>query len=314
MNFTLRPLMVPADYPRMVELINATAPEPTTVERLAENDRILPADIIVHREAAVGADGVMVGYGVAARIPSEQPGRFKVRVLVDPAYRGQGAGTLLADAMERFALSLGATWLDSHVRDNAPEALSFAEKRGYTVREHVFDSVLDLASFDESRFAGAVEKVEAGGIRFVTYAEVAGEEAALRLYELSRNTMADTPGAEEEVFPPFELWRKGFLEVESTRLDCILIAVDGDRWAGFTLLAPNPANGSMYNGGTGVAREYRGRGLALALKLLSIRKARELGAPYMRTDNHAKNAPMLAINRKLGYVPRPGTYQLQKRV
>lgn len=314
MSFTLRPLLVPADYPRMAELINATAPEPTTVERLAENDRILPADIIIHREAAIAPDGTMVGYGVAGRIPSEQPGRFKIRALVDPAYRGRGAGTLLADAMERFALAHGGTWFDSHVRDNAPEALAFAEKRGYQMREHVFESILDLAAFDQDRFAGIIEQAEASGIRFFPFADVAGDEAALRLYELSRGSMADTPGAEEEVFPPFEMWRKGYLEVESTRLDCILIAAEGDRWAGFTVLVPNPANGSMYNGGTGVVREFRGRGLALALKLLSIRKARELGAPYMRTNNHAKNAPILAINRKLGYVPQPGTYQLQKRV
>lgn len=314
MRFTLRPLAVPDDYPRMVELLNATSPEPTTVERMAERDRTLPAGVIVHREAAIGPDGRMVGYGIAARIPSEQPGRFKARVLVDPACRRQGAGTLLADAMERFALSLGATWFDSHVRDNAPEDLAFAEKRGYSVREHVFESVLDLATFDESRFAGAVEKVLTGGIRFVPYAEVKGEEAARRLYDLSRNAMADTPGAEEEVSLPYEMWRQGFLDLATTRLDLILIAMDGDSWAGFTLIVPNPANGAMYNGGTGVAREYRGRGLALALKLLSIRKARELGAPYTRTDNHAKNAPMLAINRKLGYVPQPGTYELQKRL
>lgn len=314
MAFTLRPVMLPDDYPQLVRLVNATAAEPTTVERMMENDRILPAGVIQRRVAAVGPDGGMVGYGVAGRIPSEQPGRFKVRVITDPDHRCHGAGRLLADAVERTALDLGATWFDSHVRDNDPESLAFAQRRGYKVNEHLFDSVLDLTTFDESRFAGAIEQAQAGGIRFFTYAEVAGEAAAHKLYDLSRATLSDTPGAEEEVFPPFDLWQAGFLAVPSTRLDCILIAAEGDQWAGFTLVVPNPANGSMYNGGTGVSRAYRGRGLALALKLLSIRKARELGAPYMRTDNHAKNAPMLAVNRKLGYVPRPGTYQLQKRL
>jgi GNAT superfamily N-acetyltransferase len=57
---------------------------------------------------------------------------------------------------------------------------------------------------------------------------------------------------------------------------------------------------------TGVDRPYRGRGLALALKLRTIRLARRYGAAYIRTHNDSENAPMLALNRKLGYQPEPG--------
>jgi hypothetical protein len=31
---------------------------------------------------------------------------------------------------------------------------------------------------------------------------------------------------------------------------------------------------------------------------------------FVRTDNDSKNAPMLAVNRKLGYKPEPGYYRL----
>lgn len=64
----------------------------------------------------------------------------------------------------------------------------------------------------------------------------------------------------------------------------------------------------MYNMITGVDRAHRGRGVALALKLLSIEYARRCGADYIRTHNDAENAPILAINRKLGYQPQPGLY------
>jgi hypothetical protein len=53
--------------------------------------------------------------------------------------------------------------------------------------------------------------------------------------------------------------------------------------------------------------------LTQALKLLAIRCARRCarryGAVYIRTHNDSENAPILAINRKLGYQPRPGLYQ-----
>lgn len=49
--------------------------------------------------------------------------------------------------------------------------------------------------------------------------------------------------------------------------------------------------------------------LTQALKLLAIRCARRYGAVYIRTHNDSENAPILAINRKLGYQPQPGLYQ-----
>ena len=54
---------------------------------------------------------------------------------------------------------------------------------------------------------------------------------------------------------------------------------------------------------TGTGREYRGRGLALAVKLASTRWAREHGITQIVTTNDETNAPMLAINRRLGYEP-----------
>lgn len=45
-----------------------------------------------------------------------------------------------------------------------------------------------------------------------------------------------------------------------------------------------------------------------------IRCANEKGASYIVTDNDSQNAPVLAINRKLGYVPRPGIFRLIKHL
>lgn len=71
-----------------------------------------------------------------------------------------------------------------------------------------------------------------------------------------------------------------------------------------------PTNNYMYNMMTGVEPSYRGRHIALALKLLVIECARSYGAAYMRTNNDSENAPMLAVNHKLGYQLQPGRYLL----
>ena len=70
--------------------------------------------------------------------------------------------------------------------------------------------------------------------------------------------------------------------------------------------------GKMHNMMTGVRREYRGRHIALSLKLLTIAFCRRHNAHSLDTGNDSTNAPMLAINRKLGYQFEPGKYRLEK--
>ncbi len=56
-----------------------------------------------------------------------------------------------------------------------------------------------------------------------------------------------------------------------------------------------------------MTREWRGRGVATALKVAAIGVARALGAPTIRTDNASDNAPMLRVNDRLGFVRDPAT-------
>jgi len=50
------------------------------------------------------------------------------------------------------------------------------------------------------------------------------------------------------------------------------------------------------------------------VKLESLAQAVELGVPRIGTDNDSENAPMLHINQRLGYEPRPGFVEHHKRV
>ena len=75
------------------------------------------------------------------------------------------------------------------------------------------------------------------------------------------------------------------------------------------LLKNGPAITSM----TGVAPEHRGRGLALALKLLSFRFLKAHGYAETRTHNDTANPPILRLNEKLGYRRLPGWLIWEKR-
>ncbi|HYF94613.1 MAG TPA: GNAT family N-acetyltransferase [Symbiobacteriaceae bacterium] len=310
-NWTLRPLAVPDDFPRIAAITTACMPEPTTVEDLLEQEAKSKFES-AFRPVIVDGDGIVGGYGYSRRYPEDPPGHFYVRAFVDPALRAQGLGTALADALEAWTEKQGGTCFISAVRDNDPKSLAFARQHGYRLWRHLFESTLDHNVFDEAPFSGVIEQVEASGIHFFTLADDPGEETARKLYELYNRTAWDIPGFDLTVYPPYEEWHDWIIAGERCRPELVIIAADGDHFAGCTVMFPNRVTGVLYTDYTCVDREYRGRHIALALKLLSIRAARRFGAPYMRTNNDSDNAPMLAVNRRLGYVPRPGLYRMRK--
>jgi GNAT superfamily N-acetyltransferase len=314
MTFTVRPCVIPDDCVDMAAISSAVNPEPVTAEQLENQYRAMPADAVVHMLLAVSHDSRPVGYGAVRHLAHEAPGRFHIRALTPPDCRRQGVGGLLYDQLEALAREHGATLLETYVRDNDPLSLAFAQKRGFATDRHAFESRLDLATFDEARFAGTTEAVKAGGIRFFSLADDPAEENLRRFYDLVWLISSDLPGYTFASPPPYELWAAQVLKGPKVRQDLLLIAAEGDRWVGFNINVVSPANGSIYNGGTGVDRDYRGRSIALALKLEAIRRARASGAPYMRTNNDSQNAPMLAVNRKLGYQPSPGIYEMLKQL
>ncbi|HUS13808.1 MAG TPA: GNAT family N-acetyltransferase, partial [Chloroflexia bacterium] len=202
MTITLRPIDLETDCFRMADLQNSVNVQQTTGEILREEEQKLPSDAVSRMIAAVNTVGDLVGYYDAWHLAWMPEGHFRVLIRVDPAWRGQGIGTgLYADAL-RFMLDQGATHLGGSVRDDQPDWLRFATRRGYRVERQEFTSLLDLSHFDETPFAGAVEAVTAQGIRFLTLAEAGNTpEAQRRLYELTRAMSLQSPGADG--FPDF---------------------------------------------------------------------------------------------------------------
>ncbi|WP_338044239.1 GNAT family N-acetyltransferase [Paenibacillus oryzisoli] len=128
-------------------------------------------------------------------------------------------------------------------------------------------------------------------------------------YEVMSRLTSDTPDAQDALNMPYEI----FLSIiEKINPKSVFFAMKEKEIIGITLLKPQRE--AMHTIFTGVSRDFRGKGIARALKLLSIRFSRDIGVLKLRTNNRSTNAPMLAINQALGYISEPGKWILEKKM
>ncbi len=310
------------EYTAIVPLLNLIWSEPTTAERMKqEEDSIPPGELHYNEDGklmgwdrpqwvAEDEQGQTVAYAIAWRAPWTEPGALICNLVVNPSNRGLGIGRALYDTMHGWATEVKASRLITYIKETDADSLAFAERRGSAKERHTFESVLELSSFDGGELDHSIEDAERGGIRFVTLADEPGEANERKLHELYKTTHPDIPGYDGD-FPWFEEWKKWSIGMPSVRDEWIHIAKDGDRYVGVVTLQQNDQTQAMYHEYTGVLQEYRGRRIALALKLLGVRTAMACGVPYLRTHNDSMNAPMLRINRDLlGFRAEPGQYKM----
>ena len=86
---------------------------------------------------------------------------------------------------------------------------------------------------------------------------------------------------------------------------CFVALADGEV-VGFASVDVFGESDTGWHGLTAVARAWRGRGVATALKRSQIEAARGLGLRRLMTESEERNEPMRRLNEKLGYRPVPG--------
>ena len=312
MPLHLRPVNAEVDYPRLARLESLWDAVPVSAEELRHLESSRSAGTIFHRIIIVDDAGWIAGTAKAIHTPEDPAGHFFVVVIVDPTVRRQGIGTQLYDAILAFAREYKAVLLETIAGEGTPGALTFAWGRDFTIHRQLSESTLDLTAFDPRRFTATIARVTAGGIRFLAWAELEGTDGQERtLYELYTAMARDAPGGEARPPAPFEQFRRDVLESPTFLADGLILAVADERWIGLTHLVQSEPD-LMYNQFTGVLREFRGRGIALGLKLAAIAVCRRYGVAQVKTINDAQNGAMLAINRTLGYAPEPNAYILRK--
>ncbi|WP_051250547.1 GNAT family N-acetyltransferase [Paenibacillus harenae] len=323
MTIKLRSLRLPDDYEAIAELLNTVWSEPSTAESLREADEKLYevghtwfdengllAGYDRERQVAVTEQGEIAGYVWSWRAPWTEPGYLCNTLVVAEEYRNRGIGKLLLRHTVDWASKLGAVALIAEVWDDHQAAIAFAGQRGFIIERHAFQSLLKLDGNQPQRLDAMLEGfIEPKEIRFLTLADEPGEESELKLYQLYKESLIDIPGFLGDV-PELGEWRKWYLKVDGYAPERVIIAADGDRFVGITNVLHNPQTNGMYHEYTGVSRDYRGRGIAFALKVKAVQLAMNSKAAYLRTDNDSTNAPILKINRRLGYTPLRGSYRI----
>jgi RimJ/RimL family protein N-acetyltransferase len=214
------------------------------------------------------------------------------------------------------ALEQGCLVLLAYAAEDEPEMLAALAALGYTAERIEKVWALELGKHGPrliEEAAAARCSMERQNIGLTTVAEWKDEEKLRKLYRLSERTVQDVPHTLPIVPELYEDFLKRF-ESPDRRLDRWWIAIDGDRPVAMSYLKFPPVRGTIWTGYTCTDRDYRGRGIARAVKLQSLAQGAELGVTVVQTDNDSENAPMLHINERLGYERRPGWVEHHKRV
>jgi GNAT superfamily N-acetyltransferase len=260
--------------------------------------------------------GELVGFFWAMR-DKMVPDRADVSLFVKPEERGQGVGRRLYREMERAVKEAGLKRLRISIWDNYPEGVAFAERRGFSLRRHLMAMALNLGTFDDRPYEEIIAGLKGMGFRFTSMEELGNtEDAQRKLHVLNDTAASETPGSEgEHPWSSFEEFQDSVCRSDWYKPGGQMVVIDTTTgaWAAMSAITRLKGNDYAYNLFTGVDSLYRGRKLAQAVKVTALRYARDvLEAKSVHTHHNTLNAPMIAIDRKLGYVQIPGSYQMEK--
>lgn len=273
------------------------------------------------RFTLVAADGSVAGTGgINAGMSPLPDGAQHLQIRVNRPHRRRGIGSAMLEALEAEARRRNVPRLLSGTSAAKPFALAWATKRGFREIGRRIMSYVELASYDPARWHDALDRVTREGIRLRTFAEVLAERDAggrerfwHDLYEAEAPMWDDIPFSTPMPHWSFERFYDLYVKSGQLLNDLSVIAYDADTIAGFTATGDRAhLDGWTYM--TGVARTHRGRGVAMALKVAALDRAKAGGRRAMCTVNDEPNKAMRGVNIKLGYQAVPDSVELEKKL
>jgi mycothiol synthase len=233
-------------------------------------------------------DGELAGSGVAGRSNLAGQGFIAPRVL--PQSRRRGVGTELLRALTSHVQTLGFTRAGAAAED--PGAFAFAQRFGFREVGRQVEQVRAIGEHEE-------QPDPVDGIDIVSLAE--RPDLFRRTYdEIALQAFEDMPTP-----APIEIslddWERDWVSWPEGSF----LALAGDEFVGCAGLIrdddhPDRAENSL----TAVRREWRGRGVARALKQTTIAWASAKGLREIYTWTQTGNEGMRTLNEKLGYATR----------
>jgi GNAT superfamily N-acetyltransferase len=297
-----------SDYRRLAEIYDAIFPERSrSIEEWRfYDDSLDTSKYYFKRYVCLNAsNGEALGFGELWNPPwMFHPKKFWLDGWVDPKHQHHGVGGAIYDKLVQDLKRLGATTAWMGIRENMAASVSFAMKRGFNEKMRGWESTINPLRFDPSKFGSYTTKASGAGITFSTLQRELREDPHCyeKLYDLVQTVFRDVPIADTPTDTPYDQWVTFEMKNPNLIPESYMIAKDHDRYVGTSVvwrLKKEPH--SLYQGLTGVLREYRGKGIAMALKLRVLEFARLNGFDHIRTFNASTNDGMLAINKRLGF-------------
>jgi mycothiol synthase len=223
-----------------------------------------------------------------------------LEILVEPARRRSGLGRGLLERVVTRCRELRVEAVRG--AHSTPAGAAFASAVGAVDEQTIVRSILDLPA------ATLREPNPPGGFRVVTWLGRV-PDAHLAAYVVARAAMDDAPAPDGIEFPSWTADKVRASEESLARRDremrlSVAMAADG-RIAAFTELRCSRGSTLGFTDDTGTVGAERGRGLARAVKLESLRRLRDdhPEIELVTTSNAEENAVMRHLNTSLGFRP-----------
>lgn len=309
MNPDPRPF-VENDAPRVAALTTRLRPDsPTGSTELLSLDRDQQELGYGHARLVAEQGGELLGFAAYSQSPGQyHPRKFGLQLMVAPEFQGRGIGKALFDALLAKLDGLNPLALRSLLSEADDRALRFAAERGFVEDRRYWASSLDVASFDFAPYAGLEDRLAGQGIHLLSAADLTARDPdgwRARLHALFSQVRLDVPRSDPPTPITLAQFSQWVLDDPGFIPEAYVLAEAGGQLIGSSDLCRSEASADLMTGLTGVLPAWRGRGVALALKLRAVRYASAQGVAQILTDNESGNAPMLAVNDRLGFVRRP---------
>jgi mycothiol synthase len=274
----VRPAESDSDFEAWARVKRAVLPNESAWTPQQFRERGTPDRLVLVAEL----DGEIVGAGLGGR--SDVQGRGFVAPRVHPDARRRGVGTALLRELGDFVAGLGFDTAAAHVDDEGGKA--FADRFGFEEIDREVEQVLRLP-------AELPEAPLPEGVEVVTIAE--RPELMREAYPLALEGYADLAVAGNASIELDEWLHDASLPEGS------FVALHEGRIVGYSGLMEHDNPGVAEDGLTVVTRDWRRRGLALALKRLELEWAAANRITEVLTWTQRDNESMRALNERLGY-------------